>query len=292
MKRTPKPIIDLPAVIPEFQPLARTTVRLHPRQGITSPQESHMGGPIHWPKHKQWPICPEHDCALIPVLQIKASDMPEMIFPEGKDLFQLLWCPNDHQELEPQYAPWSQVFWNSSEEQAQDLSKIPQSEGESRYTPHSCVLSFERVQEFPSAFEELDELWQKIENAEDLIDLLTQLGDKNPKSPLTAYQYLFSVADGCKIGGYPYWIQDPEWVICECGQEMEYLLTISSAEFDGGTWPRWLPEDERDVWSASYEERHKVQCALGLMIGDMGNINYFICRHCQDWPVASVVQCS
>lgn len=73
---------------------------------------------------------------------------------------------------------------------------------------------------------------------------------------------------------------------------MEYLLTIASAEFDGGSWGRWLAQEDQRVWGASYEKRKAVQFPANLMLGDMGNMNLFICRQCHDWPIASVLQCS
>lgn len=37
------------------------------------------------------------------VLQVYVRDVPELPFPHGTDLFQLLWCPNNHDE--PWYGP-------------------------------------------------------------------------------------------------------------------------------------------------------------------------------------------
>jgi hypothetical protein len=73
---------------------------------------------------------------------------------------------------------------------------------------------------------------------------------------------------------------------------MDYLLTVASTEFDGGSWWRWLAEEDGHVWEADYELRTTVQRAAGLMLGDMGNMNLFICYRCPEWPVAPVFQCS
>jgi hypothetical protein len=94
------------------------------------------------------------------------------------------------------------------------------------------------------------------------------------------------------VAGHPRWIQDPDPPTCRCEREMEYLLTIASAEFDGGTWGRWLAEEERHVWGGAYKQRRQVQCAPGFTFGDLGDLNYFICRQCEDWPIACVFQCS
>jgi hypothetical protein len=101
MRRTPKPVIDIAEVIPEMARLARTTVRLHPRRGVSARDASKMGSPIVWPSDEPWPVCSEHHSALVPVLQLRRQDVPEFAFRGDTDLFQLLWCPNDHETLEP-----------------------------------------------------------------------------------------------------------------------------------------------------------------------------------------------
>ena len=233
---------------------------------------------------------------MITVLQLTAEDVPELGFPQGKDLFQLLWCPNDHQALQPIYAPASRVFWRKRSQIKECLGEPPPpTSAEEHYCPAPCVVYPERVTEYPDAFEvsdSLPELWSKIEFSEVLAKAIESIADFDFDAPETLYQYWLSVADGTKVRGYPNWIQDPETPQCKCGAEMEYLLTIASTELDGGTWGRWLAEEDRHVWGASYEERNAVQCAAGLMLGDMGNINFFICRKCAGWPIASVFQCS
>ncbi|MFF5494765.1 hypothetical protein [Streptomyces aquilus] len=57
---TPPRPLDVPAHFPELAPLARTTVRLHPRPGSPTAADSSLGGPLHWPAHEPWPTCSEH----------------------------------------------------------------------------------------------------------------------------------------------------------------------------------------------------------------------------------------
>ncbi|NUP21138.1 MAG: hypothetical protein HOZ81_34740 [Streptomyces sp.] len=58
---TPPRPLDVPAHFPELAPLARTTVRLHPRPGSPTAADSSLGGPLLWPAHESWPTCPEHN---------------------------------------------------------------------------------------------------------------------------------------------------------------------------------------------------------------------------------------
>ena len=95
-----------------------------------------------------------------------------------------------------------------------------------------------------------------------------------------SYFYHLSVADGVKAGGYPGWTQDPLWPECPgCGMEMEHLLTISSAEFDGASWRTWLPVEDTlaagTIWDLPDQERKAIKSAHGLMLGDMGGIYLF-----------------
>lgn len=63
---TPPRPLDIPAHFPELAPLARTTIRLHPRPGAPTTTDSSIGGPLLWPADEPWPTCPEHSTA--PVL--------------------------------------------------------------------------------------------------------------------------------------------------------------------------------------------------------------------------------
>ena len=54
-----------------------------------------------------------------------------------------------------------------------------------------------------------------------------------------SYQYELSVANGWKVGGWANWnLTDPYSMACgDCGQDMDLLLRIDSAEWDGtGSW--------------------------------------------------------
>ncbi|WP_041819526.1 hypothetical protein [Streptomyces davaonensis] len=59
-RTTPPRPVDMAAVFPELAPLARTTVRLHPRPGAPTAADSSVGGPLLWPADEPWPTCPEH----------------------------------------------------------------------------------------------------------------------------------------------------------------------------------------------------------------------------------------
>ena len=89
------PSFNLTGKFPELVP--KVAVILHPRR-IAAPisvRSSKIGGHIYWPHAETWPTCSDHDDnPLISVMQLTKSDVPSLPFPQGKNLFQMLWCPS------------------------------------------------------------------------------------------------------------------------------------------------------------------------------------------------------
>ncbi|GAA2350913.1 hypothetical protein GCM10010403_51410 [Glycomyces rutgersensis] len=54
---TPPRPVDVASLWPELAPLARTAVRLHPRRGEPTLDQSSIGGPLLWPEDEPWPTC-------------------------------------------------------------------------------------------------------------------------------------------------------------------------------------------------------------------------------------------
>lgn len=61
MIRTPPRPVDIAAEFPELAGQEHPTVRLHPRPGRPSPQDSSVGGPLLWPAAEPWPRCDAAD---------------------------------------------------------------------------------------------------------------------------------------------------------------------------------------------------------------------------------------
>ena len=292
IRTTPPPSHRVADLFPALAGRERVTVRLHPRQGREPADDaSKLGGRMRWPADEPWPRCfrphdsyqppdfagsvrPPDGRPYVPVLQLRRDDVPELGFPDGADRFQLLWCPASHPDL---YAPAVRVSWWSADDLApvEPPTALPSPDG-ADYVPRPCVLHPERVTEYPHAFELDRELAAVIEAWEE------QAGE-------ATYQYLLCTAPGTKVGGWPDWMQDPEWPVCDAGHAMEHLLTVSDTEFDGGTWPRWLAVEDAGAWDGPPDARFAVQSAAGLDFG-MGSLYVFICRTCPGWPIAQVYQ--
>lgn len=295
-RTTQAPCLDVARLLPELVPHAVTTVRLHPRRGPEPPRDGNkIGGLFFWPRNRDWPVCEEHLAPFVGVLQLRKEDFPEMRFPEAKDLFQLLWCPQNHQHSESWTKPI--VFWHARAEATAPAEMIPPPRiALDDYLPFPCLLLPERVTEYPC-----EDLGQATKNRIERWSVREMLGPEAAKRPLDAwgrdimdqpidlYHFELSACPATKIGGYPSWIQRDETPICRCGRRMEHLLTMASWECDGGDFRRWLPKEDahlQNPWPQAVTHAH------GMMFGDAGSICYFICHHCPDWPVKSVAQCS
>lgn len=155
---------------PELAAFERTAVRLHPRRGWPTAEDSSVGGPMVWPVGEARPVCgDEHDLVsggpdldMVPVLQLHRRDLPSSallppgwMFPGGSDLLQVLWCPYPHMDT---YAPRARLFWR---ERAR-LGRVelidppppasPEDDDEVKefeHIPRRCVLHPELVREYP-----------------------------------------------------------------------------------------------------------------------------------------------
>jgi hypothetical protein len=289
---TPAAPVDVEAAFAEFVGRARGTVRLHPRSGRPGPHDSSLGGPLLWPAEEAWPVCESEDhqdetdepVPMVAVLQIFRRDVPELPFPEGTDLLQVLWCPGLH---EPGYWPRPAVRWRAAGSVTGPLIEAPAvgpgaEAVNEEYLPAPCALHPERVSEYPDGWE-LDE---------DLRERVMAWGEEQGWE----YFYHLGAAPGTKAGGWPNWIQDPEYPQCgECGKTMTYLLTIASWECDGESWRRWVPAEEFPLDRRREEDPGAALAHsedAGLSLADAGSMYLFTCEYCAHRPVADVSQCS
>jgi hypothetical protein len=287
MMLTPPRPVDIAAEFPELAGQERPAVRLHPRRGRPGPQDSSVGGPLLWPAAEPWPHCdaaaghataaltsdPRHIAApMVAVAQLFARDVAGLPCPAGADLCQVLWCPALH---EPDYAPRVRVHWRASADLGlgADLAVAPPSDPGTAidtFIPKPCSVSPEQTIDYPAWWELPEALRQRIEAWE--------------QDSGWIYAYHLGAAPGTKAGGWPAWMQDPEWPTCPRGHAMDHLLTVASWEYDAESRRTWLPPGQ----GGEFEGRSDA----GLMLGDAGNMYLFTCVTCDDRPVASVLQSS
>ncbi|MFE2579615.1 hypothetical protein [Streptomyces sp. NPDC059378] len=230
MSHTPRPSTEaIVAAVPELARYARPAVLLHPRRGTPGPEHSSVGGPLLWPGDEPWPECslPDEEdpdgvpaTAMVPVAQIFRHDAPGPWWPDGIDLLQILWCPNEHWDPPAQQsegAPVVEVRWR----RAADVTGPPaHPPAPSRYDedgclPQACHLDAEHLTDFPFREELPAELRPRLE------ELVRETGDGGDVITRVA---------GWKLGGWPTWhLTHPMSFSCEeCGTAMTLLFTAAS----------------------------------------------------------------
>jgi hypothetical protein len=182
---------------------------------------------------------------LVPVLQLLISDAPQLPFPDGTDLLQILWCPNIHEN----HVPRAQVFWRRAADIHDPLPQMPAPNRVERegFVPQPCVVHPEQVTEFPpicsltNPVSEHWEPWGKMPR-----DLEERVRDWSDRQPDPDDYYTLAHAPGWTVGGWDFSGPDPEALrTCECGTDMRPLLTTDYEE-DLKGWPPH--EDPGFVW--------------------------------------------
>jgi hypothetical protein len=109
---------------------ARVAVMLNPRPGEPTTADSHVGGPLLWPADEPWPWCegaahyttgddiPEEAVVgvrtpFVGAAQLYRRDFPELPFPDGTDLLQVLLCTLYH-DVREAWGPDVRLVWRDS----------------------------------------------------------------------------------------------------------------------------------------------------------------------------------
>lgn len=284
------PSVDVRRVIPQLAGTERVAVRLHPIPCSDVPvEESKIGGTFLWPKDEPWPLSDEHQVPLcsisdagfkevdvlnrefVPVMQLTKAEVPELLWPDDCNIFQLLWNPRSYEKY--RYAPDIKVYWRKATDIRNVLDRVPKaSSPDPCYVPSPCAVRPERVIEYPSIYEIPDKIHKCIEQVD-------------AKAGRPFYQFELSTAPGIKVGGYAPWLQYEEIPICSCGKKMEYVLSFDSCEFDGGSAPRWKPTVVNSILPIEPEND-----PTGLQLGRDGILYVFVCRLCDPWQIQWVLQ--
>ncbi|MEU3501278.1 hypothetical protein ABZ726_11040 [Streptomyces hundungensis] len=231
------------AAVPGLAPYALPAVVLAPAPGEPAVHQSSVGGPLLWPADEAWPCCDLPDeksgsgtpaTAMVAVAQVYRRDAPGDWWPEGKDVFQLLWCPNVHWDPPAPHAdvsPVAEIRWRDSADVKRILTSPPlpvrQEDPDYGYTPVPCTLTPVPLVDFPHPQTLLDgELSKSVQ------EYAKATGDGSDVITRVA---------GIKFGGWPTWhLTDPYDILClTCGAPCHLLFTVASDHTTGITVGRW-----------------------------------------------------
>jgi hypothetical protein len=238
---TQRPEFDVEELFPFLRGRGLPTLRLHPRrQQDLPPDISKFGGNFIWSSDEPFPEDPYSEMKAVPVLQLRLEDVPHMPFPPNANLMQLLWIPQGYDSTYSELK--LEVCWRNLETLENTVLLEPDyHDDEDMYRVEECAIHLEQVIEYPY----LGEL--SISEQQTIHDWEASISSPLPQplTPEPIYQYRLSTCPGSKVGGYPQWSgQDPIVPTNAQGQPLEYLLTISDNEWDGGSFGRWRPIEQ------------------------------------------------
>ncbi|HEY9371993.1 hypothetical protein [Streptomyces sp.] len=239
---------EIVAAVPGLASYARPAVILVPERGEPAVRESSIGGPLLWPVDEPWPHCSLPDekgmeeglddelpaSAMVPVVQVFKKDAPGSWWPEGADVFQLVWCPNVHDDPPAPHedvSPVVEVRWRRAADVGDVLATPPrpvrQEDEDFGFSPRPCTLTPVRLTDFPSPFELPETLVPAVER------LVKETGGEGSD--------VITRVAGNKFGGWPSWgITDPyEFRCAVCDSVMPLLFTVASHDTTGITVGRW-----------------------------------------------------
>ncbi|WP_418957882.1 hypothetical protein [Streptomyces tritici] len=235
---------DILAAVPGLAPYARPATVFLPEKGEPGVRESSVGGPLLWPADEPWPCCSYGDeqggpgeldaSAMVPAVQVFKEDAPGPWWPDGVDVFQLLWCPNAHLDPPPPHedaSPVVEVRWRRAADAVDVLVEPPapvrQEDEDYGFSPRACTLTPVPLVDFPSTYELPDALVPAVEA------LVARTGDEGSD--------VVTRVAGFKFGGWPSWgITDPYECRCDtCGSVMRLLFTVASHDVARITVGRW-----------------------------------------------------
>jgi hypothetical protein len=250
-----------------------------PRENMLTEQERELVDRIHAGHAPD--LMPDGPRPLIPIAQLYARDTPQLPYPAGTDVMQLLWTADTAVEG---YSDAVRLRWRLSSEVREILVDPPApAYVENDYlVPEPCVLHPEQVREFPPDHLLAPELKERL--------------DTWSKQRSVSYWHDLSVAPGWKAGGWPahFTFRDPaepdELQCGACGGPLDALFTIGSSEWDGATGS-WRPVEDGE--SADRPVGYPYRSALDptmVTIGRGYTLQFYYCVSTPSHPPRTIMQ--
>jgi uncharacterized protein YwqG len=267
IKPTPEQFFNTDLVKALINKYKRQTTLLRPHKSeiAIGQQESKFGGIPNFTGFDIYPCCDDCKTPLNFVLQLYKTDFPSFYFPDNTDLFQLFRCPNNDcpAGYSEQYDHKMFHYYLTSTTDNKLLAKPSHNLSNAENEVPDCYLKPQVTDDFPN-FDDFE--------GNDFVNIEEQFG--NDLTELFMDKY--SAISNSKLGGYPSFTQSPEYPTCSCGKTKEFFFQLSSED----------PEDGVEKPSPNNWSPH------GIMIGDVGNIYFYVCRSCGQKTIESYWDCS
>jgi len=235
----------------------KDTVLLRPQRAPepVSPEVSKMGGIPNGNGFNAHPNCDACGTPLNFVVQLYKTGFPQHYFPDGKNLFQVFRCPSDKCPAAfsaPYHSDRKLFIYYFYDKPGQcqtfDLPETDRSELEDLVP--DCELHPQKANDYPYY--------------EDFDNVINELEQKHGEQFSEAFMDRYSAIHKTKSGGYPSFTQNSHYPACSCGKPKDFFFQLSSDDTTDG--PKSANGDD---WSPH-----------GIMIGDVGNIYFYVCRDC------------
>lgn len=264
---TPEQFFDTDYVkqLIEKYKLTTTLLRPHKSETIIQQQESKFGGVPNFSGFYEYPCCDSCEAPLNFVLQLYKKDFPNFYFPDNSILFQLFRCPNNEcpDAYSEKYDHKMFHYYFDTLNDNKTLKKPPSNLADAESEIPDCILKPKVTDDFPN-YDDFEE--------NDFVDIEEKFG--NDLSELFMDDY--SAIQNSKFGGYPSYTQSPSYPICSCGNTKQFFFQLSSEDTEDGI----EHPTTSDKWNAH-----------GIMIGDVGNIYYYVCKSCGQKTIESNWDC-
>lgn len=242
---------------------------LNPRKVTNSKTErSYMGGSPNLSNFEKYPKCDSCESSLNFVLQLDKESYPEFYWPTNKTIFQLFRCPNYEcpkaSSLDFDLKMFHYYFENLTFKET-NLTKPKNELADFEQEVNFCLFTKEKKTDYNDLYYYSSETYKALEKkyGEDIVE---EFYEKHQPIQRT------------KIGGYPSFTQNEYYPTCECGITKSFFFQISSEDNDG-------VENSSDFSGEDFWSHH------GIMIGDVGNIYYYICKKCGEKSIESYWDC-
>jgi uncharacterized protein YwqG len=266
IKLAPEEFFNLNEVKALIGKYKRPATLLHPRKSETpiGYKESKFGGLPNYAGFDAYPCCDSCKTPLNFVLQLYKKDFPGFYFPGGMELFQLFRCPNNEcAEDFSEYADHKMFhYYFTATENNKSLVKPSHNLTDTEDEVPDCYLKPQVIDDYPH-YEDYDE--NDLDIYETYDEELSELFNEK-----------YTVAPRSKFGGYPSYTQSPAYPTCTCGKLKEFFFQLSSEDLEDGVEELPSPGE----WSDH-----------GIMIGDLGNIYYYVCKACGPATIESNWDC-